>query len=96
VWASWTARFFETSWSRKRLCCLPGDQLARAGSCRESANRIPGAPFVSNHPNLDGVVVDKLTAGTPLLVSAGVIEEHQRSLMAIQQLVEIHETDSSL
>jgi hypothetical protein len=76
-------RFFETSWSTERLFCPPGGRLASARSCRESANRAPRAAFVSHHPNLNAVVVDKLAMGAPLLISYSLIEAHQRSLMAI-------------
>src|SRR3954452_3276323 len=83
VWASRIGRFFETCWSGELLFCRPGGRLAMARSCRESANRAARAAFVSDHPDLNAVVVGKLAMGTPLLVGDGVVHTHQRSLMAV-------------
>jgi hypothetical protein len=77
------APFFETFWSKERLCCLPGGRLAGAVSCRESANRVRRTMFVSYHSNLNSVIVDKLTMGAPLLISDSLVQAHQRSLMAV-------------
>ncbi len=82
-WALSWEFFFGTFGSKERAYHLHASQLALGGSSRKPANRVPSALLVANHPNLNGVVADKLTVSSSLLVTGDRVNAHQRTLMAV-------------